>query len=49
MAPCLCPLPGSARSTTIRYPLCPLDTGTLIVVRDLCARSRSCDHGLANK
>ncbi|CAI9533371.1 unnamed protein product [Staurois parvus] len=43
-APCLCALPGSAHH---RNPVPAVSfghSGTLIVGRDLCTRSRSCDH-----
>ncbi|CAI9621350.1 unnamed protein product, partial [Staurois parvus] len=36
---------GCPRTTAIRCPLCPPGhSETLIVGRDLCTRSRSCDH-----
>ncbi|CAI9561554.1 unnamed protein product, partial [Staurois parvus] len=43
-APCLCALPGSAQH---RDPVPAVSSGhteTQIVGRDLCTRSRSCDH-----
>ncbi|CAI9605688.1 unnamed protein product, partial [Staurois parvus] len=43
-APCLCALPGS---TQHRDPVPAVSSGhseTPIVGRDLCTRSRSCDH-----
>ncbi|CAI9534240.1 unnamed protein product, partial [Staurois parvus] len=43
-APCLCALPGS---TQHRDPVPAVSSGhseILIVGRDLCTRSRSCDH-----
>ncbi|CAI9578584.1 unnamed protein product [Staurois parvus] len=42
--PCLCALPGSAQH---RDPVPAVSSGhseTPIVGRDLCTRSRSCDH-----
>ncbi|CAI9604836.1 unnamed protein product, partial [Staurois parvus] len=44
LPPCLCALPGSAQHCDPVPAVSSGHSGTLIVVRDLCVRSRSCDH-----
>ncbi|CAI9614708.1 unnamed protein product, partial [Staurois parvus] len=43
-APCLCALPGSAQHRDPVPTVSSGHSGTPIVGRDLCIRSRSCDH-----
>ncbi|CAI9594016.1 unnamed protein product, partial [Staurois parvus] len=43
-APCLCVLPGSAHHRDLVSAVSSGHSETPIVGRDLCARSRSCDH-----
>ncbi|CAI9588818.1 unnamed protein product, partial [Staurois parvus] len=43
-APCLCVLPGSAQHRDLVPAVSSGHSETLIVGRDLCTRSRSCDH-----
>ncbi|CAI9602893.1 unnamed protein product [Staurois parvus] len=43
-APCLCALPGSAQHRDPVPAVSSGHNGAPIIVQDLCARSRSCDH-----